>query len=296
MSRLALLLVLAFSSTVASAQPPPSPPVHVERRSVELEGGVLARVATRWTPEASTSGTSLSLGDAAPTVLVHGASAAAIERGERVALVAYEAYGEGAAFRVRAIRNGALQPERSLSRPGSRTGDVPFAVAIAPMPGQGFAVFFEEVQVDDPTATRTYLFQLDLDGAPLDAGREISIPWPIAAVAWNGHGYHLALIYPGSGNGMRLSMVSLGVDGTNQQHPDWSSAAGFVADVHLVVIGTEIHAAYRFGDHWRQSDVTQIRSWGTEPPATADHGTLGPDDTIAVDPAGHVRRVASRAD
>ena len=296
MSRLALVFALVFSSAVASAQPPPGPPVHVERRSVELEGGVLARIATRWTPEASTSGTSLSLGDAASTVLVHGASAAAIERGERVALVAYEAYGDGAPFRVRAIQNGALQPERSLSRPGSRAGDVPFAVAIAPMPGQGFAVFFEEVQADDPTATRTYLFQLDLDGAPLDAGRELSIPWPIAAAAWNGHGYHLAVIYPGSGTGMRLSMVSLSVDGTNQQHPDWSSAAGFVADVHLVAVGDEIHVAYRFGDHWRQSDVTHVRSWGTEPPAAPDHGTLGPDDTIAVDSAGHVRRVASRPD
>ena len=62
----------------------------------------------------------------------------------------------------------------------------------------------------DPSATRTYLFQLDLEGAPLDAGREIAIPWPIAAVAWNGHGYHLAVLYPGSGSGMRLSMVSLG--------------------------------------------------------------------------------------
>jgi hypothetical protein len=296
MSRLALLSALVFSSAVASAQPPPGPLVHVERRTVELEGGVLARIATRWTPEASRSRTSLSLGDAAPTVLVHGASAATIECGERVALVAYEAYGEGAPFRVRAIQNGVLQPERSLSRPGARVGDVPFALAIAPMPGQGFAVFFEEVQADDPTATRTYLFQLDLDGAPRDAGRELSIPWPIAAAAWNGHGYHLALIYPGSGSGMRLSMVSLGVDGTNQQHPDWSSAAGYVADVHLVVIGAEIRAAYRFGDHWRQSDVTQIRSWGSEPPAAADHGALGPDDTIAVDAAGHARRVASRTD
>lgn len=298
----ALVLCLSPPRT-AHAQPPSGPPVHVERRSTELAGGTIAHLATRWTPDATTSGTSLALGDAAPSILARGASAATIERGERVTVIAYEAFDGRAPFRLRVVRHEAnhdvLSDEQMLARPGTRDGDVPFSVAIAPIPGRGFAVFFEEVQGDDPSATRTYLFQLDLDGEPLDTGREIAIPWPIAAVAWNGHGYHLALIYPGSGSGLRLSMVSLSAEGVNQQHPDWSSSAGFVDDVHLVSSGDHIHAHYRGGsggDHWLESDVTAIRHWGSEPPAAIDHGRLEADVTLAVDPAGHVQRVSPRDD
>lgn len=299
-----LLALLATLPVGARAQPPPGPPVHVERRSVTLEGGAIARVATRWTPDASTSGTSLALGDAAPTVLVRGASAAAIERGERVAVVAYETYDAGAPFRLRVLRHDAaghdvLFEETTLARPGTRDGDIPFSVAIAPIAARGFAVFFEEVQADDPTATRTYLFQLDLEGHARDAGREIAIPWPIAAAAWNGHGYHLALLYPGGGGGMRLSMVSLTPEGTNEQHPDWSSAAGFVGDVHLVVTGTEIHAHYRGGsggEHWVEADVTAIGGWGNDGRHAIDHGALASDATLAVDAAGHVTRAPARDD
>jgi hypothetical protein len=140
---------------------------------------------------------------------------------------------------------------------------------------------------------------LDLDGAAPDAGREIPVPWPIGAAAWNGHGFHVALLYPGSGSGMRLSMVSLTPDGTNQQHPDWSSAAGFVGDVHLVVDGDHVRAHYRGGrggGHWIEADVTTIRGWGSEPPAPRDHGALATDVTLAIDVTGQARRVASGAD
>lgn len=263
----------------------------------------MARLVTRWTPDAETSGASLALGDAAPTLLVRGATAAAIERGERVALVAYEAFDDAAPFRVRVVRRDAghdvVSDERAFARPGARHGDVPFAVAIAPIAGRGFAVFFEEVQSDDPSGARTYLFQLDLDGQPLEPGREIAVPWPIAAAAWNGQGYHLALLYPGGGGGMRLSMVTLGVDGTNQQHPDWSSAPGFVADVHLVVEAAHVHAHYRGGsggERWLETDVTAIGGWGSDRRHATDHGHLDPDVTLAIDPAGHVQRVAPRAD
>jgi hypothetical protein len=304
MSRLSLaVLAVAFFSGTASAQPPAGPPVHVERRSTVLDGGATARLVTRWGLDASSSGASVTIAETTPTLLVRGATAGAIERGERVALVAYESFGDGAPFRVRAIRRDAghdvIGPELALPRPGSRADDVPFAVAIAPVPGRGFAVFFEEVQQDDPSAAHTYLFMLDLDGAQPDAGREIPVPWPIGAAIWNGHGFHLALLYPGSGGGMRLSMVSLSPEGTNQQHPDWASAAGFVGDVHLVREGDHIRAHYRGGHgggHWIESDVTEIRGWGSEPPAPHDHGALETDVTLAIDAAGHVQRVPSRAD
>jgi hypothetical protein len=302
-------LVLLLSSIFllhalpSEAQPPPGPPEHVERRSSELEGGAMARLVTRWTADAIASGASLTLGDAAPTLLVRGASAAAIERGEHVAVVAYEAFDGGPPFCLRVIRREAgrdvLSEERGFARPGSRTGDVPFAVAIAPIPGRGFAVFFEEVQGDDPSGARTYLFHLDLEGQPMDAGVEIPVPWPIAAAAWNGHGFHLALLYPGGTGGMRLSMVSLSPEGMNQQHPDWSSAPGFVADVHLVVLGDHVHAHYRGGrggEHWLETDVTAIAGWGTDTRHATDHGRLEPDTTLSVDAEGRVGRVSARDD
>ncbi len=306
MSRLRLLsfAILALGIPApASAQPPSGPPVHVERRSAELEGGTIARVATRWTPDASTSGASLTLGDETPTVLIRGATAAAIERGERVAIVAYEAFDGGAPFRFRVLRREAgrasVSEERSFARPGTRAGDYPLAVAIAPVAGRGFAVFFEEVQADDPSAARTYLFQLDLDGQPLDAGHEIPVPWPLAAATWNGHGYHLGVLYPGGGTGMRLSVVSITPDGTPEQHPDWSSAPGFIADVHLVSERDHIHAHYRGGsggEHWLECDVTTIGSWGSDSRTATDHGRFEPDATLVVDVHGHVARAPSRDD
>ncbi len=296
-------LVLVLPLAPVRAQPPSSPPVHVERRSVELAGGAVARLATRWTTDGASSGASLAVGDAAPVVLVRGASAASIERGERVAVVAYEAYDGGPPFRLRAVRHdgGAdvLGVERTLARPGARQGDIPFAVAIAPVPGRGFAVFFEEVQSDDPSAARTYLFMLGLDGEPTDSGREIAVPWPLAAAAWNGHGFHLALLYPGGSDGMRLSMVSTTPEGNPEQHPDWSSAAGFVADVHLVTVGAAIHAHYRGGPggaRWYETDVTVIEAWGSDRRHASDHGAIDPDATLVVDAAGHVRRIAARDD
>src|SRR6185436_15710714 len=87
--------------------PPGAPPEHVERRSTELEGGATARLVTRWGLDATTSGASIAIGDATPTILARGATAGAIERGERVAVVAYETFGDGAPFHLRVIRRGA---------------------------------------------------------------------------------------------------------------------------------------------------------------------------------------------
>jgi len=291
------------TASAASAQPPSEPPAQVERRSADLGEGVVARLVTRWAPDERASGASLAIGDAAPTILFQGPSAGAVERGERVSIVAYEAYDRAAPFRYRVIRRAAdghtLEAERHFARPGARTMDSPFAVAIAPIPGRGFALFYEEVQSDDPSGARSYLFMLDLDGAPMGEGREIQVPWPIAAAAWNGHGFHLGLVYPGGGDGMRLSMVSLTPEGTPEQHPDWSSAAGFISDVHLVVDGTSIHAHYRGGsggDRWFESDVSVIGSWGRQAPPATDHGRFELDATLVVHANGNLERIGPRED
>jgi hypothetical protein len=84
---------------------------------------------------------------------------------------------------------------------------------------------------------------------------------------------------------MRLSMVSVTADGTPQQHPDWSSAAGIVGDVHLAAGGGRVLAFYRGGsggDRLLERDVTAIGAWGREPPAPRDHGALPPGRLIVV--------------
>lgn len=297
-----VLVASCVTTSSVFAQPPQGPPDQVERRSAVLASGEVARLVVRWTPDDATSGAAVAIGEAAPTLLVRGASAGAVERGERVAIVAYETADRTAPFRYRVIRrNGAsdeLGPEQRLPRPGSRTDDFPFAVSIAPIPGRGFALFYEEVQSDDPSAARTYLYFLDLDGTVVGDGREIGVPWPIAASVWNGRGFHLALLYPGGGGGMRLSMVSLTPEGTPEQHPDWASSAGYVADVHLVVAAERIVAHYHgggAGDRWLESDVTAIRSWGSDPPRATDHGPVDLDVSFAVGLDGRIVRVPSRA-
>ncbi len=305
MPRLALALAAALSWTLlaaggARAQPPPGPPDHVERRSAVLDGGAIVRVATRWSAEASASGTSIAIGDAPPVVLVRGASAAAVEAGERCALVAYESYEDAHPFRwrtlCRAEGHDVLGEEHVVARPGQRRGDIPFAVAIAVVPGGGFAVFFEEIQSDDPTAARSYLLPVDAAGTATGPISEIAVPWPIAAAAWNGSGYHLALIYPGGGGGVRLSMVALTAEGAPRQHPDWSSAPGDVGDVHLVSRGARVEAHYRRDGHWLEADVTTIGGWGNDSRHTTAHGALATDATLAVDREGHVSRAVARED
>jgi hypothetical protein len=129
----------------------------------------------------------------------------------------------------------------------------------------------------------TFLASVDPMGAPRGAATEVPLPWPIADAVWNGSGYHLALLYPG-GDGVRLSMVTTSETGQPREHPDWASGAGFVRDVHLVARGQAVRAVYLGGpggDRVLESDVTTIRSWGTEPPSPTLHGRTA-DDCIAV--------------
>ena len=186
-------------------------------------------------------------------------------------------------FRIAVVADGKATKESVLARPNKRK-DLPFAIAGTVTP-TGFAIFFQEVQTDDPSAAHTYLVELDEDGEPKGAAREVGVPWSLAAAVHNGKGYHLALIYPGDNGGMRLSMVSLTEDGQPQGHPDWASAGGFISDVHLMAADDKIRAFYRggkAGDRLLESDVTTIGNWGTEPPKAKDHGAISQKQAIAV--------------
>jgi hypothetical protein len=92
-------------------------------------------------------------------------------------------------------------------------------------------------------------------------------------------------------------MVTLGTDGQPQNHPDWASRAGFIADVHLVAADGKVRAFYRGGtngDRLLETDVTAIGSWGNDPPKAKakDHGALAWTKLVAVTADGKVTKVA----
>ena len=120
------------------------------------------------------------------------------------------------------------------------------------------------------------------------------MPWALADVVWNGGGYHLALIYAGGGDGMRLSMVTATKDGQPQGHPDWASAPGIVMDVHLVKVGDRILAYYRGGaggDRLIETDVTKHRQLGQVTRARDDRGALAQTTALAVNAKGEAVRM-----
>jgi hypothetical protein len=286
------ILVLATMGAtfpaVALAQPQGPPTSRVEGRAMQLPGGQVARLVVRWGTTAEACSARFAVGTAAPETIYAGPAAATLAVGHKVLVIAYAVDEERGPFRVRAAPlDGAgprLGPGVQIERPQGAARGMPFAVVATSTP-DGFAVFFQEVETDDPTAAHTYLVRLDGDGDPSGPATEVNVPWSLADAIWNGAGFHLALFYPGDGSGMRLSMVSLSADGSPQQHPDWASAAGYIADVHLVSTGGRIRAFYRggaAGDRVLESDVTAIRSWGNEPPAARAHGSIGSSDVIVL--------------
>jgi len=238
------------------------------------------------------AGAKVSVAGGKPTSIFSGSAVGTIVAGHDKVVVALATEGREP-FRV--VLVGSDKKPTAIARPNNRK-DLPFAVAGTVTP-TGFAIFFQEVQTDDPSAAHTYLVELDADGAPNGPAKEVPVPWSLAAAAYNGKGYHLALIYPGDNGGMRLSMVSLSEGGQPQQHPDWASPAGFITDVHLLAEDDKIRAFYRggkAGDRMLESDVTQIRSWGTEPPKAKDHGAISQRHALAVAAGGKPTKVELR--
>lgn len=239
------------------------------------------------------AGAKVTVGNGKPATVYAGSAVGTLVAGHDKVVVALATEGKEP-FRVALV--GSDDKPTAIARPNNRSKDLPFAVAGTPTPN-GFAIFFQEVQTDDPSAARTYLVELDADGAPAGPAKEIPVPWSLAAAAYNGKGYHLALIYPGDNGGMRLSMVSLSAALQPEQHPDWASAGGFISDVHLVVDGDRIRAVYRggkAGDRMLESDVTTIGPWGTEPKRAKDHGPISQKQAIAVGGGAKPSRIELR--
>ncbi len=285
----AALLASFLLPEVASARraEPPAPIVR-SVRAADLGEGRVARVHTTL-GRPRQSGAWLELQHPTqrePLVERRGASATLVA-GHGGVLVATATYDTGAdRFSARLLRHAGgqwtLGDAHTVARPAAPPGQ-PFGVS-ASATADGFAVFFQELDQRDPTLARTFLAHLAPDGTPRGPAAEIPVPWGIADVTWNGNGYHVALIYPGQGDGMRLSMVSLDASGRPQQHPDWSSAAGLVMDVHLVAEGGRVRVYYRGGDGdaLLESDVTRIGPWGRDTRSTRRVRELAADEQIVI--------------
>lgn len=237
-------------------------------------------------------GLTLTVGKGKPEKLFKGEAIGTVKVGHEKIVVAYAVDEPQTAFRIHVVGG----EDFTIKRPTKR-GDVPYAVAMASTP-TGFMVLFQDIEATNTNEAHTYLVELDDAGRPTADGnkaREVPIPWALGDAAWNGAGYHLALYYAG-GDGVRLSMVSMTKDGTPQQHPDWSSKAGLVSDVHLATDGDKIRAFYRggMGDRLLESDVTRIRGWGGEPPKAKDHGAISAKQAIAITAKGTPTKLATK--
>jgi len=227
------------------------------------------------------------------TELYAGEGVATIEAGHGGMLIALGITSKKTPFQVVMVKDGKLGAAVALGRPNKRA-DYPFAIAATPTP-DGFTVFFQETEADNPSEAHTYMVELDKTGAANGEAKEIQVPWWLAAAAWNGKGYHLGLFYAGEANGTRLSMVSLSKEGSPEQHPDWATQPGAITDVHLVASGNSIRAIYRgTGGRLVETDVSKIGQWGQVSAKSKDLGALGKDQTIAITTKGAVTKIKNK--
>jgi hypothetical protein len=225
--------------------------------------------------------------------LYEGEAVATIEAGHGRMLIAVSIPSKKQPFQIMTLEGTKLSKPLALARPGKHD-NYPFAIAAAATP-DGFTVFFQEVETANPNEAHTYMVELDKTGAVTEEAKEIQVPWWLAAAAWNGNGYHLALFYAGEGNGTRLSMVSLTKDGAPEQHPDWASQPGMISDVHLVSSGNGIRAIYRgTGSRMYETNVTKIGQWGQVANKPKDLGALGKDQAIAITGKGVATKIKAK--
>jgi hypothetical protein len=236
-------------------------------------------------------GVSLAIGKGKPTLIYGGEAAATIEAGHGIVVIAVSIDSAKKPFQIVTLVDGKLGKPVGLAR-GNQRQDYPFAIAATATP-DGFTVFFQEVATNDPSEAHTYMVKLDKAGAVTDEPKEVAIPWALAAAAWNGSGYHLALFY--TGGGTRLSMVSTSADGQPQGHPDWATQPGNISDVHLVASDKQIRAIYRgTGGRLNETDVTKIGQWGQVTEKTRDIGELAANTAIAITAKGAVSKIATK--
>ncbi len=280
---LALALVLAAAPTAFAED---EETAQVDVRAEIAPSGETVKLTTT-IGGGKKSGIALAAGKAKAATLYQGEGAATLKVGHGKTVLALLVDDAKTPFRVHVLDGTDAGKPRAIERKGKRA-DVPYAIAMTSTP-TGFTIFFQEIEAQSSNEAHTYMAELDADGKPTGAAKEVQIPWALADVAWNGDGYQLALIYAGT----RLSMVGVAKDGMPQQHPDWASEAGAIGDVHLVADGAKIHAIYRCGagDRICDTDVSKIGQWSQVAVKARDLGAIGAGEAIAITPKGAVKKV-----
>lgn len=155
----------------------------------------------------------------------------------------------------------------------------------------GFSILWQESSAVDPNdAAHSHLGRLRRDGTWTERPHEVAVPWPTAAMAWNGHGWTLALWFGGFGgtggpDGIRVCLVTLSLAGQPEQHPWWISRPERVGEVQMLQTAGGMEVVWRGGAegevlHSYRSEA--VGNWGTEPPAAQAHGAIGEDQPFAL--------------
>jgi len=186
--------------------------------------------------------------------------------------------------------DGRLAAREAIDAPRRNDGDfAPASVVACPDP-EGFTVLWQEPSARDPRSdVRTYMARIASDGSWLQRPAVVEVPWALAAIAHNGHGYHLALYFDTEAGVTRVCLVTLTAAGVPEQHPWWASAAGPTDEVQLAVRGDRVLAFYRGGpggDRLLSADVTAVGQWGAEPGAARAQGEIRRDQEFALRQVG----------
>jgi hypothetical protein len=216
--------------------------------------------------------------------------AVAAMREGAIAVVVYNG-GDAGFVRATVIRTDAPGRAPVLHRlEASTVGTDGFrpARAVVCADETGFTVLWQ----DDPSTaagsaareTRATLRRASIDGVWLEPSRRVEIPWSLGAIAWNGHGYHLAVRYDGSTQDQtRLCLVTLTASGVPEQHPWWASEPESIGEIALAPSTRGMWVAWRNDGAGRVEAAlsTQPGSWGASPAAASVRGPIAADDAFA---------------
>lgn len=200
----------------------------------------------------------------------------------------------------------AFVPERgaprtvSVTRPtgGAGNGFSPSSVVAADDP-EGFTVLWQEEPASaGGRGAASYMVRVGPDGALRGEARGVGVPWALGALAWNGHGFHLAAFYDGSERGQtRICLVTLTREGTPEQHPWWAAPPDDPSDVQMLQSAAGMVVLYRGGEggsHVYSFVSTAIGQWGREAERPRELGTVDAAQPVGlrVDAQGAAQIVA----
>jgi len=292
------LPLLLLTSHVASAQPGSEPPLF---RALRLVGGHEIVVTRAFRTDAFGPRARVTVRGPRNEIVCYDGTPVEVDVTARDGVVLIALVGGGRQPSVRLVRlpvqqNGDLGAARNISVPRTAVRSlVPWSAIVGPAE-RGFVVLWQEVMNGNPQAdVASYMGTLDLDGNWINRPSQVQIPWALAAIAWNGHGYHLALYYStGQPDGTTLAMVTLSAVGQPLEHPWWASAPGSIYDVQLVRAPPSVPCggscdpmAVFFrggptGEELFSLDTSTPGQWGTSPTRIDRHGAIGDDEDYTV--------------